>query len=199
MTILVGRTGFVGSNLYEQFHFDAAFHSKDIENAYGTQPDLLVYAGLRAEKFLANNAPEQDKALIIQAEENIRKIAPKNVVLISTVDVFKVPKNVDENSAVQTDGLHPYGLHRYQLEQWVREQYPQALIIRLPALYGKNIKKNFIYDMIQFIPAMLTAQRMDELCQKDDRIKPYYQLQENGFYQLQAISPPEHSFFEEDI
>ena len=143
MTALVGYTGFVGSNIYEAGQFDAVYNSKNIEEAYGTNPQLLIYAGLRAEKYLANHAPEKDMEMIIQAEENIRKIHPKKLVLISTIDVFRVPKDVDENSRIDTVNLHAYGYNRYQLELWVRETYPDALIVRLPGLFGKNIKKNF--------------------------------------------------------
>ena len=60
MNALVGYTGFVGSNIYASGEFDSVYNSKNIESAVGTGPDLLVYAGVRAEKFLANNAPEKD-------------------------------------------------------------------------------------------------------------------------------------------
>lgn len=183
-TVLVGYTGFVGSNIYAAGKIDAAYNSKNIQEAYGTCPDLLIYAGLRAEKYLANNAPEKDMELIRQAEENITKINPKKLVLISTIDVFKVPKNVDENSVIDTENLHPYGYNRYQLELWVRENYPDALIIRLPGLFGKNIKKNFIYDYINVIPFMLKETKFDELAAKDPELKKYYQLQDNGFYKV---------------
>lgn len=186
MVALVGYTGFVGSNIYAaaKDKIDAIYNSKNIEEAYGTNPDLLIYAGLRAEKYLANNAPEKDMEHILQAEENIAKINPKRVVLISTIDVFKVPKNVDENSEIDTENLHAYGYNRYQLELWVREKYPDALIIRLPGLFGKNIKKNFIYDFINVIPFMLKTEKFDELSERDSEIRKYYELQENGFYKV---------------
>ncbi len=183
-TALVGYTGFVGSNIYAAGKIDVAYNSKNIEDAYGTCPDLLIYAGLRAEKYLANNAPEKDMELIKQAEENIIKINPKKLVLISTIDVFKVPKDVDEDSAIDTENLHPYGYNRYQLELWVRENYPDALIIRLPGLFGKNIKKNFIYDYINVIPFMLKEGKFEELVAKDPELKKYYQIQDNGFYKI---------------
>ena len=122
MKALVGYTGFVGSNIYASGDFDAVYNSKNIEDAYGTNPDLLVYAGLRAEKYLANNDPKKDMELIIQAEENIQKINPRKLVLISTIDVFKIPNDVDENSVINTEGLHAYGYNRYQLEIWVRDR-----------------------------------------------------------------------------
>lgn len=186
MTALVGYTGFVGSNIYEAGQFDAVYNSKNIEEAYGTNPQLLIYAGIRAEKYLANHAPEKDMELIIQAEENIRKIHPKKLVLISTIDVFRVPKDVDENSRIDTVNLHAYGYNRYQLELWVRETYPDALIVRLPGLFGKNIKKNFLYDFIHIIPAMLKADKFAELSVREPQLWYFYQKQENGFYKLCA-------------
>ena len=186
MKALVGYTGFVGSNIYAAGDFDAVYNSKNIQEAYGTEPDLLIYSGLRAEKYLANNAPEKDMELIYQAEENITKIAPKKLVLISTIDVFKNPLGVDENSGIDTENLHAYGLNRYRLELWVRENYPDALIIRLPGLFGKNIKKNFIYDYINLIPFMLKAEKFEELSAKEPDLKKFYHLQDNGFYKVEV-------------
>lgn len=193
MKALIGYTGFVGSNLYDTGEFDQAYNSKNIVQAYGTSPDLLVYAGLRAKKYLANHMPEKDKELIIQAKENIKKICPKKLVLISTIDVFKVPRGVDETSEIGTENLHAYGLHRYQLERWVRENYQDALIIRLPGLFGKNIKKNFIYDYINVIPTMLNGKKFEELSAKDVQIANYYTFGNNGFYKLKDITGEERS------
>ena len=186
MKILVGYTGFVGSNIYAAAgkEIDAVYNSKNIEEAFGTNPELLIYSGLRAEKYLANNAPEKDMELIYQAQENIESINPKKLVLISTIDVFKNPKSVDENSTIDTKNLHAYGYNRYQLELWVREKYPDALIIRLPGLFGKNIKKNFIYDFINVIPFMLAKTKFEELVEKDIELSNYYSIQDNGFYKV---------------
>lgn len=188
MNALVGYTGFVGSNIYDTGSFDYVFNSGNIEEAYGIKPDLLIYAGMRAEKYLANSAPEKDMELVIHAEENISCIDPKKLVLISTIDIFKVPKDVDEESEVDTVNLHPYGYNRYQLELWVRKNYPNATIIRLPGLFGKNIKKNFIYDYINIVPFMLKKQKMEELLFADGELSKYYQLQDNGFYRLNNVS-----------
>lgn len=186
MKVLVGYTGFVGSNIYDAAgdQIDAVYNSKNIKEAYGTNPELLIYAGLRAEKYLANNAPEKDMELIKQAEENIAMANPKILVLISTIDVFKVPKNVDENSVIDIENLHAYGYNRYQLELWVRRNYPDALIIRLPGLFGKNIKKNFIYDYLNKIPNMLNKAKFEELVKKEPELNKYYILQDNGFYKV---------------
>lgn len=188
MVALVGYTGFVGSNIYARGQIDKAFNSKNIEEAFGLEPDLLIYSGLRAEKYLANNAPEKDMELIEQAKENIRRIAPKRLVLISTVDVWKTPVDVNEDDAIDCEGLHAYGLNRYRLECWVRENYPDALIIRLPGLFGINIKKNFIYDYIHVIPFMLKETKFEELAAKEPLLNQCYELQDNGFYKCKELS-----------
>lgn len=184
MNALVGYTGFVGSNIYASGSFDAAYNTKNIKDSYGTSPDLLVFAGLRAEKYLADNDQKKDMSLICEAEENISKIAPKRIVLISTIDVFSKPFGVDESSSIDESSLNPYGYDRFQFEKWVRDKYADALIVRLPGLYGKNIKKNFIYDYINRIPFMLNSNKYLELTSRDPEIKKYYELQPNGFYKV---------------
>lgn len=191
MNALVGYTGFVGSNLYAEGKFDYVFNSKNIEEAYGLKPDLLVYAGMRAEKYLANLYPDKDRELVKEAEKNISQIAPKNLVLISTIDVFQKPENVNEETEIRIEGLSAYGRNRYELECWVREEYPNACIIRLPALFGDNIKKNFIYDVIKRVPFRLTEKKYEELREKEPKLNLYYTLQENGFYQCRMLEKSE--------
>ena len=145
--MLVGYTGFVGSNIASKHDFTWKINSKNKEEAFGKEPDLLIYAGLRAEKFLANQNPEADLESINEAMEQIRKIRPKKLLLISTVDVYPDPVEVDEDSPIDTEKLLPYGANRYQLEQMVRKEWEDALIIRLPGLFGKNLKK-CDYEMI---------------------------------------------------
>ncbi|MGL5259363.1 MAG: NAD(P)-dependent oxidoreductase [Lachnospiraceae bacterium] len=181
-TMLIGNTGFVGSNLAESYAFTNMYHSKNIKDAYGKNPDLLVYAGLRAEKFLANKDPQADLETIKEAIYNIEQIAPKQLVLISTVDVYKNPVNVEEDSIIDTKDLHAYGANRYYLEQWVSKTYENALIVRLPGLYGKNLKKNFLFDYIKRIPSMLSPEKYEELSKVSTIIPQNYTLQGNGFY-----------------
>lgn len=187
MNILVGNTGFVGSNIFRNGQFDAGFDHTNIEQAYGLNPDLLIYAGVPAVKYLANQDREADFALIQQAFDNIQKINPKQLVLISSVDVYKDSFQKDEDTVMDKDGMEAYGLNRLLLEEMVREHYENALIVRLPALFGANIKKNFIYDLLNPAPSMLNEAKFNELSAKIDFLSECYQKQPNGFYQLQKI------------
>lgn len=189
--VLVGYSGFVGSNLCSKEKFDGLYDSKNVQEAYGSNPDILVYSGVPAQKFMANKFPEEDFKIIEGAIENIKKINPKKIVLISTIDVYKEPINVDEDTEIITEDLQPYGKNRYCLEQWVKENFEDYLIVHLPGLYGKNIKKNFIYDLINVIPSMLKEEKYVELVNKNNFIEKYYINQDNGFYKLTDINEEE--------
>ena len=196
-SMLVGYTGFVGSNIASKYDFTWKINSKNKEEAFAKNPDLLIYAGLRAEKFLANKDPEADMAAVMEAMEQIKKINPGKLVLISTVDVYQNPVNVDEDTEIDTNGLLPYGANRYKLEQMVREAWEDALIIRLPGLFGKNLKKNFIYDFIHVIPALLREEKYLELSAKSSLIEEAYRKLNNGFYQCMVTEKQNRTAKEE--
>ena len=180
---LVGGTGFVGSNLARETAFDGVFHSTDVREAYGRRPGLLVYAGIRAAKFLANRDEAADWEQIRTAMENLERIAPERLVLISTIDVYPQPQQVDEESPIDLSRLQPYGKNRRKLELWVREQFPNALIVRLPALFGRNLRKNFLFDMAERIPSMLTEGKYLELSEESRLVASSYEVRGNGFFQ----------------
>lgn len=196
--LLVGSTGFVGGNLLAKHTFAAECHSSDITAQYGTRPDLCVYAGVPAAMFLANADPEADLAVMRAARENIRQIAPKRLVLISSIAVLADSRGVYEDSPAQdTEALPAYGKNRLQLERWVREDFPDALIVRLPALYGAGIRKNFLFDLHTITPAMLRPEKYSELAAKSPLVKSAYTLADNGFYKLNGTADPAalHAFF----
>lgn len=187
MRMLVGYTGFVGSNICNSENFDYLINSKNIESAFGKNPDLLIYSGVPAEMFIANKYPEQDKLLIEQAQENIKKIGAKTTVLISTVAVYDKCTDVDEDYISDLESLTPYGRNRLLLEEWVQENCENYLIVRLPAIFGINLKKNFLYDFINYIPPMLKTDKYNELSQNDELIKKHYEDLGNGFFKCTAV------------
>lgn len=187
MNALVGHTGFVGSNLAETGDFQYFFNSKNISDAFGLTPDLLIYSGIPAEKFLANKEPEADFEIIQNAIQNISKIQPKSIVLISTVDVYPNPNGVSESTEININTVQPYGKNRLFLERWVAENFDDYLIVRLPGLFGSNLKKNFIFDLISVIPSMLNSNKMEELSEFD-WVTSNYTLQPNGFYKINELT-----------
>ncbi|MBQ8646695.1 MAG: sugar nucleotide-binding protein [Oscillospiraceae bacterium] len=199
-TVLVGSTGFVGGNLMAAHTFDAAYHSTDIAEGFGRENGLVVYAGVPAAMFLANQDPAADLAVMAAARENLRRLAPRQVVLISSIAVYADSRGKYEDSPMSAEGLAPYGANRLQLEQWVREDFPDALILRLPALYGIGLKKNFLYDLHTLTPAMLRPAKYGELAAKSDLVRAGYSDAGNGFYKLngKAAAAALRAFFEQN-
>lgn len=184
---LIGYTGFVGSNLSLE-DYTCMYNSNNIYEIIGKSFDLLTCSGIRAEKFLANMYPEQDLDAINNLIKMLKQIKCKKFVLISTIDIYKNPVDVNEDTIVNTEGLHAYGANRYYMEQFVEDYFEDYLIVRLPALFGKGLKKNFIYDLIHRLPSMIMDSKFKELLsqiKKEDKevlINSYSQDEKNNWH-----------------
>jgi nucleoside-diphosphate-sugar epimerase len=146
-TALLGYTGFVGSTLLRQQTFDQRYRANNIGDIDGKTFERVICAAAPGQKWRANQNPEADWQAIENLIGHLRTVSCRQFVLISTVDVFREPHGVDENSPVLENGLHAYGLHRYRLEQFVEAHFPEALIVRLPGLVGPGLRKNVIFDL----------------------------------------------------
>ena len=147
-TALFGHTGFVGSNLRRAFDFDRLYNSANAHESAGQHFTLTVFSAARAEKWRANQDPALDEAHIAELGALLNSFTTDQLVLVSTVDVFRSPIAVDETTPIDTTELHPYGANRYWLEQIARQAQPNTLVVRLPALFGPGLKKNVIYDLL---------------------------------------------------
>ncbi|MDQ0890932.1 dTDP-4-dehydrorhamnose reductase [Paenibacillus sp. V4I9] len=147
-TALIGFTGFVGSSLTRQTSFDNYYNSKNIEDIRGKNFSLVICCGAPAMKWKANQEPEKDLENIQMLMSHLADIEAEEFVLISTVDVYKIPVGVSEETHVILDELDPYGKHRFMLEGFIQKQFDKHSIIRLPGLFGVGLKKNVIYDLM---------------------------------------------------
>jgi dTDP-4-dehydrorhamnose reductase len=145
---LIGYSGFVGSTLLKQSAFKGLYRSTNISDIEGKSFDTVVCAGAPAQKWIANKDPLADRQKIEALISHLDKVTCETFVLISTVDVFGSPVDVDESSEVTEEGLHAYGLHRRLLEKFVVQKFPHHLIVRLPGLVGPGLRKNAIFDFL---------------------------------------------------
>lgn len=182
--VLVGSTGFVGGNLAAAGDFTKLYHSTNVREGFGAHNELVVYAGVPAAMFLANSDPEADLAVMRAARENLRALNGRQTVLISSICVYADSRGKTEADEPQPAGLAAYGANRLQLERWVREDFPHALIVRLPALYGKGLKKNFLYDLHTITPALLRPEKYEQLAARSELVCAGYSDAGNGFYKL---------------
>lgn len=148
-TALIGYTGFVGSNILSQNKFDDLYNSENIQDIHGKKYDLLVNAGVTGTKWIANSNPRADIKRIRNLMDHLKLVRTNHIVHISTFDVYPNTKNVDEQTTIPLDDKNNvYGKNRLKMELFIKRIFPHHTIVRLPGLYGKNLKKNFIYDFI---------------------------------------------------
>lgn len=147
-TILIGSTGFVGSNLQTQMKFDALLSSRNIAEFKGVQVDLAIVAAGDARKWYANQHPTLDQQHIQQVINDICSININRVVHFSTVDVY-ASKAGDEDELARQISSDAYGGNRHRMERALVDRFKNVTTIRLPGLYGPGLKKNLIYDLSQ--------------------------------------------------
>ena len=163
---LIGSTGFIGGNLKKQLTFSGLYNSKNIDEISGNQWDHIVCTGLPGVKWYANKFPEEDLKKIDLLKNNLSKTVSKRFTLISTIDVYSDPHEVDEDR--EPDNNTPYGKNRLEFENFVLEKFQDVRILRLPIVFGPGFKKNYLYDMIN-------KNNLDRIC-IDSAVQFYYVL-----------------------
>ena len=144
---LIGYTGFIGSNLKKQFKTKSNYNSKNISKIVNEDFHILICAGTSSKRWQANKFPKADLKAIIKLTNSLKAIKVTKFILISTIEVYGNNNNKDELSKTNKKNNTDYGLNRLYLEDFVKKNF-NSLIIRLPIVYGKNLKKNFIFDLI---------------------------------------------------
>lgn len=152
MKILIGDTGLVGKSLQRQTKFDLTFNSKNINEFLNLVEDghELYLSCLPAAKWQVNQNIPADLKNINNIINIISQRSYSRVYLFSTIDVYcDSPLDVDEDYAPNIKKFS-YGANRYLFELLVRDLVckEDLKIIRLPALYNNELKKNIIYDLL---------------------------------------------------
>lgn len=146
---LIGFSGFVGQNLMAQANFTHLYRSTNVDEIQGESFDMVVCAGLPAAKWIANKDPEADRQIVEGLATTLSSVSTAKFVLISTIDVYGNLNGTDESYNVRQDETHAYGTNRRWFEHKMLELFGgRCHIVRLPALFGPHLKKNYIYDLL---------------------------------------------------
>ncbi|WP_127090646.1 sugar nucleotide-binding protein [Aquabacter cavernae] len=163
MRALIGHSGFVGTNLKASAAFDGVFNSRNIADLAGRSYDLAVCAAAPATMWAANNDPAGDLAGIDALIAAICGARIGRLVLISTIAVLDdAAAGYDETNA-RFETAKAYGRNRRHLEVRLAARFPDIHILRLPALFGEGLKKNFLFDLINPVPSFLKPEKLAEL------------------------------------
>ena len=137
----------MGNNILANQSFNKLYNSSNIEKIKGNSFNYLICSGAPGTQWFANKYPEKDFDSITRLKNCLQKVKVEKLILISTIAVYHNPIMVDETSLIDDTKLLPYGYNRYNLERFIQDEF-DAIIIRLPALFGKGLKKNIIFDLI---------------------------------------------------
>ena len=111
---------------------------------------ILYLTCLPATKWLVNKNIQEDLNNILKITNAINQIRFHKIILISTIDVYcESPTHSNEDVFPLIKTLN-YGSNRYFFEMLIKKTftYNDLKIFRLPSLFGKHIKKNIVYDLL---------------------------------------------------
>ena len=166
---IIGHTGFVGGMLARQHGFSTHFNSSNVSDIVGREFDTLVCAAAPGSMFTANREPQRDREQINALLENLKEVRSRRFVLISSIAVLANFAGRDDEGSKAFQEELAYGRHRRALEAFVEDAFEDSLIVRLPALFGQGLRKNFIFDLLNPIPTMLTEAKLEGLSAVIDR------------------------------
>ena len=163
MDALIGHTGFVGGHLAAQHDFDGLFHSRNVDRLGENSFDTTVCAAAPGSMLTANRDPEADAARIEALCTALSCLRTRRFVLISSIAVLARFDGQDDEETDRFQTALAYGRNRRRLEVFCADRFDDCLILRLPALFGTGLRKNFLFDLMNPVPTMLTAARLEEL------------------------------------
>jgi len=162
---LVGYSGFIGQQLMKDYGREVGniYNSKNIKHLPDMKHDILIIAAPSATKWQANKNPKDDLAKVSKLIDVLKDVEAKEVIHISTCDIFDYSSKSLNFELEKTFSEQPYSKHRKMLEDAVKGLNHR--ILRLPTVYGEGMKKNILFDLI--------TRNYDYL----DTVNPHNQLQ----------------------
>ena len=167
-TALIGSTGFVGGALSRDATFDAAYASATIDQIAGQAFDTVICAGAPGAMWRANSDPDGDKANLETLVAALMKAEIGRLVLISTIAVLADPAAGSDETTTGFETDIADGRNRRWLEEALSDRFA-TLTLRLPAVFGHGLKKNFLFDLRHPMPAFLKPEAYAALRGRLDR------------------------------
>jgi nucleoside-diphosphate-sugar epimerase len=191
MKALIGYTGFIGSNLKKKIRFQKLYNSINISKIRKHSFQEVYCAAPHGIKFWANRNPEKDKKIILKLIKNLRDVKCKKFIHISTLDVYPKKKSqLNENFNIYKSKTNYYGENRKLLEKFIINHFKDYLIIRLPALFASNLKKNALFDLLNNKEIRANKNSIFQWCNVEDLAKNINFLKKKKIKIVNLVSEP---------
>lgn len=143
---VVGANGFVGSNLVRLLSNAVPISRHDLNAGISINFDVVVVAAPSATKWLIDSNPHEDLVNVRNLASQVARIRTNQIIHLSTIDVF-VNKTADSEISARSTAPG-YGGNRALFEDLLLAGCSNVLVRRLPGLYGRGLKKNLIFDLM---------------------------------------------------
>jgi hypothetical protein len=145
MVGIIGSNGFVGSSVLRAIKSEDPLiidrSNIDLCSSYDYST-LFICAG-EARKWFVNVNVKEATENMVDLYNSIRRYRAKQVVYFSSIDVYN--KEFTPNDGYSKE---PYGVTKLVLEKLIANIFENCVIVRLGALFGKGLKKNFLFDLL---------------------------------------------------
>ena len=147
---LIGYSGFIGSHLKEKIEDCEFYNSKNIKTIKNKNFNKIYFSGNDSRIWYVNKYPKKDMKNLISILSKLSSVKCDLFILISSIEIYKTTKNkkYNENSKLLPKKKLNYGENRLFFEKEIKKLFKNFLIIRLPVVYGKRLKKNVLFDII---------------------------------------------------
>jgi len=205
---ILGGNGFLGSAFCDFFkNNNIRFESiakNNYKNYIGKKCDIFINANGSSKKYLYETNQLLDFELnVFSVYKTFKDFKFKTYVYLSTSDIYGSNVNLsssDEKTLVDSKSLSGYAFHKYISENLVKYFCRKWFIFRLNGFVGKKLKKNIIFDLLNYIPLFIKPtskiQFMDtkkmaecifEIVKKNKKINNVYNLSGTGYADLIKI------------
>lgn len=160
---LIGYTGVIGSKVFEQlqsfkqYEVDG-FNRDNLSELLRQEYDCVICTAPSSEKFKTNiglvNPVEEIERLV----DTIAKVKTKQFVLVSS------------QSALHSENR--YGQVQNEVCQAVLQHHPNHTIYFMDTLYGENLKKGFVHDLIHRQWSFVSKEQLEKI----PALQEYYRL-----------------------
>lgn len=146
---LIGK-GFIGKNLIDLYghQIGQTFTSRNIVSISDKQHGWIFCAAPSGKKWNANLNPFEDHKNCELLIKHLLQTKFERLFLFSTTDVYDHQITSSQNEDSHLYSLEPYGQNRRMIEASLLESGKKVHVIRLPALFGNHLEKNYIFDLI---------------------------------------------------
>ena len=160
---VIGYTGAVGSKVYEQLksfkqYEVVGFNRDNVSELLQQEYDCVICIAPSSEKFKTNiglaNSAEEIETLV----DTIVKVKTKQFVLVSS------------QSALHAENR--YGKVQNEVCQVVLQYHPNHSIYFMDTLYGANLKKGFVHDLIDRQWSFVSKEQLEKI----SALQHYYRL-----------------------